>query len=46
MKEMKLKELVVVVLIGVALIGILFIGANRVEKIENGDMVLVNQNAR
>lgn len=43
---MKLKELVVVVLIGVALIGILFIGANRVEKIENGDMVLVNQNAR
>lgn len=43
MKEMKVKELVVVVLIGVALIGILFIGANRVEKIENGDMVLVSQ---
>lgn len=41
---MKLKELVVVVLIGVALIGILFIGANRTERIENGDMVLVNQN--
>lgn len=40
---MKVKELVVVVLIGVALIGILFIGANRVEKIENGDMVLVSQ---
>lgn len=43
---MKVKELVVVVLIGVALIGILFIGANRIERIENGDMVLVNQNAR
>lgn len=43
---MKLKELVGVILIGAALIGILFIGANRTEKIENGDMVLVNQNAR
>ena len=43
---MKLKELVVVVLIGVAFTGLLFVAANRTERIENGDMVLVNQNAR
>ena len=40
---MKLKELVVVVLIGVVFTGLLFVAANKVEKIENGDMVLVSQ---
>lgn len=41
---MKMKEIMWFVIVGIALIGILFIGANRIEKIENGEMTLVNQN--
>lgn len=41
---MKTKEIMGLLLLGVIMVGILFIGASRVEKIENGKMVLVNQN--
>lgn len=41
---MKMKEIIVYLLAGVLLIEILFIGANRIEKIESGEMTLVNQN--
>ena len=43
MKEMKMKEIVGFALIGIALVGILLYGADRIEKIENGDMTLVSQ---
>lgn len=38
------KEIIGVVLLAIIILGILFTGANRIEKIENGNMVLVNQN--
>ena len=41
---MKMREIIGFVIVGIALVGILFIGANRIEKIENGEMTLVNQN--
>ena len=41
---MKRKELIGFILLGVVLISILFIGTSRVEKIENNEMTLVNQN--
>jgi hypothetical protein len=44
MNDMKAKEIMGLLLVGVVMVGILFIGASRVEKIENGGMVLVNQN--
>ena len=40
---MKTKEIMGFVLIGAALVGILLYGADRVEKIENGEMTLVSQ---
>ena len=51
-KQLRLKKevkefmgLVLVILVGCALLSsALLIGANRIEKIENGGMVLVNQN--
>lgn len=41
---MKMKEIMGFVIVAIALVGILFIGADRIEKIENGEMTLVNQN--
>ena len=41
---MKKKEIMVFVIAGIALVGVLFIGANKIEKIESGEMTLVNQN--
>lgn len=41
---MKMKEIMGFVIVGIALVGVLFIGADRIEKIENGEMTLVNQN--
>lgn len=41
---MKTKEFIGFILIGVLMVGILFIAMNRFEKIENGEMTLVNQN--
>lgn len=40
---MKMKEFMGFVLVGVVLVGILFIGADRVQKINNGEMTLVSQ---
>ena len=40
---MKLKEIIVTLLFGALIFGILLIGANRIDRIENGDMVLVSQ---
>lgn len=40
---MKMKEIVGFVIVGIALVGILLYGAYRVEKIENGEMILVSQ---
>lgn len=40
---MKMKEIMGFAIVGIALVGILFIGANRIEKIENGEMTLVSQ---
>ena len=40
---MKMKEIVGFVIVGIALVGILLYGADRVEKIENGEMILVSQ---
>lgn len=41
---MKMKEIMGFVIMGIALVGILLYGADRFEKIENGEMILVNQN--
>ena len=41
---MKMKEVIGFILIGIALVGILLFGVNRFERIENGEMILVNQN--
>lgn len=41
---MKMKEIMGFVIVGIALVGILFVGANRIEKIKNGEMTLVNHN--
>ena len=41
---MKMKEIMGFVIVGIVLVGILFVGANRIEKIKNGEMTLVNQN--
>ena len=43
MNEMKTKEIMGFVIVGIALVGILLYGADRVEKIENGEMTLVSQ---
>lgn len=43
MKEMKMKEIMGFLLMGIVLVGILFYGADRIEKIENGEMTLVSQ---
>ena len=40
---MKRKELIGVVVFTIVMVGILLIGANRIEKIENGEMTLVSQ---
>ena len=40
---MKMKKIMGFAIVGIALAGILFIGADRVEKIENGEMTLVSQ---
>lgn len=40
---MKMKEIMGFLLMGIVLIGILFYGADRIEKIENGEMTLVSQ---
>lgn len=40
---MKRKELIGVVVFAVLMVAILLIGANRIEKIENGEMTLVSQ---
>lgn len=40
---MKMKEIMGFVIVGIALVGILLYGADRVEKIENGEMTLVSQ---
>ena len=41
---MKMKEIMGFVIVGVVLVGIIFVGMSRIEKIENGEMTLVNQN--
>ena len=41
---MKKKEIIEVMIIAIIFIAILLVGSNRIEKIENGEMVLVNQN--
>lgn len=40
---MKLKEIIGVLVFAVLMVGILLVGANRIEKIENGEMTLVSQ---
>lgn len=40
---MKRKELIGVVVFAVLMVAILLIGANRIEKIENGEMTWVSQ---
>lgn len=40
---MKRKELIGVVVFVIVMVAILLIGANRIEKIENGEMTLVSQ---
>ncbi len=40
---MKMKEIMGFIIVGIALAGILLYGADRVEKIENGEMTLVSQ---
>lgn len=40
---MKRKELIGVVVFAIVMVAILLIGANRIEKIENGEMTLVSQ---
>ena len=40
---MKTKEIMGFVIVGIALVVILLYGADRVEKIENGEMTLVSQ---
>ena len=44
MNDMKTKEFIGLILAGVLMVGILFIAMNRFEKIESGEMTLVNQN--
>jgi hypothetical protein len=41
---MKRKEILGVVVFVIVFLLILFVGANRIERIENNEMVLVNQN--
>ena len=40
---MKVKEIMGVLIFAVLMVGILLVGANRIEKIENGEMTLVSQ---
>lgn len=40
---MKAKEIIGVLIFAVLMVGILLVGANRIEKIENGEMTLVSQ---
>lgn len=41
---MKKKEILGVVVFAIVFLSILFVGVNRIERIENNEMVLVNQN--
>ena len=41
---MKLKEVVVIILFLIFILVILFVATNRVKRIDNGEMILINQN--